>query len=319
MLDMSYNIKIGKYGLSRLLSCEIHKSANKLSDTATIKLPGMAYSKALEIETKLKRGDEVSLELGYNETLEIEFKGYIRSITTDNTIVIEFEDGMFLMRKEVENIQYKDKSAVEIITAVVDQIGGFKIVSGKEVDFVRFDKFVVNNNTAYEVLNKIKEESGLHIFVKGDELHIHLKYTYKNKDIKYDFTKNVEKSNLKYLKAEDKKVLVEVTGINRKAVKTTVVVGDRGGDKISVKRYNVSDEKALKLIGEEEIKKHRITGFEGNITTWLFPYVSYGDSAKIIDDDYPKREGKYYVEAVDVFFNSSGGSRKVTLGIKLDD
>ncbi len=300
-----------------MLSCEVRKSANKLSDTATIKLTGKAYSKALEVESKIKLGDEVNIRLGYDDTLQQEFKGFISSVSTDNTIVIECEDRMFLMRKEVKNKQYKKIAATAIIEDMAAQIGGFTVGKGDGVSDVKYDKFTISNATAYDVFKKIKEETGLHIFVKGSELHIHLKYTYNEGDVKYDFTQNVEASNLKYIKAADRKVQVGVVGIDRKNKKTKVLVGESGGDKITVHRYNVSDEAALKTIGEEEIKKHRYTGYEGEVITWLFPYCTYGYSADIVDKDYPERQGIYYVEAVTNSFSDAGGKRKVTVGLKL--
>lgn len=42
---MKFDIVIGKFKLNSLISCEVRKSAGKLSDTATIVLPGMAYWK----------------------------------------------------------------------------------------------------------------------------------------------------------------------------------------------------------------------------------------------------------------------------------
>ncbi len=317
MYIMNYDIQIGNFKVNHLLSCEVRKSSNKLSDTATVKLNGMAYNTALEIESKIKRGDKVAINFGYDETLYKEFTGYISSITTDNTIIIECEDAMFLTRKEVKNKQYKNIKAVEVLDDIMAQLGGFTIVKGDGVDDLRYDKFTVSNATGYDVIKKIKDETKLHIFVKGSVLHIHLKFTYKEGDVIYDFSKNVENSSLKYVKVEDKKVQIEVIGINRKNEKTKVLVGEKGGDKITIHKYNVTDPKALKTIGEEEIKKYRYTGYEGNITAWLFPFCTYGYSCNIIDTNYPNREAIYYCEAVTSSFSSNGGVRKVTLGIKL--
>lgn len=317
MYNMVYDISVGDFKVNQLLSCEVRKSANKLSDTATLKLVGMAYSKALEVESKIKRGDQVNIKLGYNDNPIQEFKGYISSIITDNTIVIECEDGMFVFRKEVANKQYKNTKVEDIIKDVVNQIGGFTVVVGDGVGDVIYDKFTISNATAYDVFKKIKEDTSLHIFVKQEELHIHLKYTYKEGGVKYDPTRNYESTSLKYIREEDKKVEVEVVGINRKHEKTKVIVGEKGGDKFTVHRYNINDKSALEKIGGEELKKYKYTGYEGSLTTWLLPYSTYGYSAELKEIDYPEREGIYYVEAVTTVFNSSGGKRKVTLGIKL--
>ena len=316
-VELTYDIKIGNYQIAHLLSCEVRKSANKLADTATINMPGMSYNSALEIESKINRGDKVIISFGYDNDNNQEFQGYVSSIATDDTITIECEDGMFDFRKDIESKQFKDVYIKDIIQEVVDQIGGYSLVVGDGIENVRYDKFTIADATGFDILKKLQDDSKVHIFIKQKELHVHLKYTYKEGDVKYDFEKNVEKSSLKYLQEADKKVLVEMIGIDRKNGKTKVTVGDKGGDKITVHRYNVTDKSSLRKIGEEEIKKYRFTGYEGNITTWLIPYCSYGYSAEIIDQDYENREGIYYVEAVTTVFSKSGGSRKVNLGIKL--
>ncbi len=313
MFLMGYDIKIGKYKVAHLLSCEVRKSANQLSDTATITLPGMAYSKALEIESKISRGDEVSIRLGYDGELKKEFDGYVRTIGSDNTISIGCEDSMFLFRKEVKNKQYKKVAVATLVKEVADQIGGFAVEVGTGVSDITFDKFTIQNATAFEVLKKVKEETKLHIFVKGKTLHLHLQYVYNEGSVQFDFSEEVETSNLKYRKKEDKKVQVEMVGINRKNEKVRVFAGEAGGDKFTEHRYNISDKKALKAIGEEELKKHRFTGYEGDITGWLTPYCTYGYGADIKDNYYPEREGRYYVEAVTTSFDGVG-KRKITLG-----
>ncbi len=314
---MEYDISIGQYKIAYLLSCEVRKSANKIADTATIKLNGMAYNKSINIESKIKRGDRVSIKLGYTNNLMKEFEGYVTSVTTDNSITIECEDSIFLTKKEVESKQYKNVKVSEVIKSVINQINGLTVNIGAGVDDVRYDKFTVANATAFDVLKKIKEETGLHIFTKGKEINVFLKYTYKEGSVTYDFSKNVESSSLKYVKESDKKVLIEVIGLSKKNEKTKVEVGESGGDKITVHRYNVTDKGALKKIGEEEIKKYRYTGYDGSITGWLLPYCTYGYSCKIIDTDYPERQSTYYCEAVTTSFNQSGGKRKITLGIEL--
>lgn len=311
---MNYDIRLGKYKVTHLLSCEVRKDANKLTDTATIKLSGMAYSKALEVENKIKRGDKVVIKLGYNDELPTEFNGYISNIATDNTIVIECEDGMFLFKAEVKNKQYKKVEATEIVEDVAKQIGGFTVVKGAGTASVKFDKFTINDATAYEVFKKIKSETRLHIFVKDKELHIHLQHTYKGGNVAFDFSKNIESSSLKYVKEEDKKVQINVIGMTRNNNKTNVLIGEPGGDKLTIHRYNISDKNSLKAIGKEEIKKHRYTGYEGDITGWLLPYCTYSYSAKVIDTDYDKRQGTYYIEAVTTTMNVAGGKRKITLG-----
>ena len=84
MLTLSYDIQIGDYRLGMLDKVELHRSVELLADTATITLPGSEYNKTLEVEDALRRGDEVVIALGYEETgLREEFRGYLQRIATD--------------------------------------------------------------------------------------------------------------------------------------------------------------------------------------------------------------------------------------------
>ena len=65
MLVMEHDIQVGNYRLGLIDSVKIKKSVETLSDTADIVLPGVYVNRSLNIETKLKVGDEVIIKLGY--------------------------------------------------------------------------------------------------------------------------------------------------------------------------------------------------------------------------------------------------------------
>ena len=100
---MGYDIMVGRYKVGMLDSVEIHKSVELLADTAEITLPGAQYNAALEVEDKLKRGDAVSVRIGYVETgLVEEFKGWLQSVSTDGgSIRLMCEDDLFTFRKSL--------------------------------------------------------------------------------------------------------------------------------------------------------------------------------------------------------------------------
>ena len=86
----------------------------------------------------------------------------------------------------------------------------------------------------------------------------------------------------------------------------------------TINRPNVSTEVSLKSIAEQTRKGLVYTGYKGAIQGWLLPYCQVGYTAKVVDVDYPEREGKYYVSAVRTTFSrSTGGLRSVQLGIKM--
>ena len=68
MYTMGYDIQVGDFRLGMLDKVEIHRSVELLADTAVITLPASEYNKALEVESMIKRGDRVSVKIGYTET-----------------------------------------------------------------------------------------------------------------------------------------------------------------------------------------------------------------------------------------------------------
>ena len=67
---------------------------------------------------------------------------------------------------------------------------------------------------------------------------------------------------------------------------------------------------------ETAISKGRY-GHEGSIDTWSIPFVQPTYTAKIKDEDYPEKDGKYYVTGVTTAINESGFKRTVKIGIKV--
>ena len=65
----------------------------------------------------------------------------------------------------------------------------------------------------------------------------------------YNFERNVEKSHLKYVRAEERKVLVKVIGIGKDNKRYEATAGQPGQDSITLSRYNITDTEALKKIG----------------------------------------------------------------------
>jgi len=313
--NIDWHIELGKYNLFALETCEIHSSVDLLADTATIVLPATSLNKKLEIESKIARGNTVLIQAGYDNKLETEFEGFIDHINTDGgSVTIFCEDSLFLTRKPISDKQFKSTNLPELVAYVASQVGG--LTTDCDFNFT-YDKFVISKATGYDVLKKLQEETKANIYMKGSVLHVHPAYIEKFGEETYDFSVNIERGNLSYKKANEKKFLVEVEGIAKDGKRVTVKVGTPGGDKRSVKLYGVSSKAALTARGEEEIKRLSYDGYEGSFVGWLIPVVRPGYSCKIIDTEYPEKDGVYYVVAVTTTLSDSGGVRKIQPGKKL--
>lgn len=313
MFDMNWQITVGKYRLNMLSSVEITRSVEQLSDTAKIVLPGSCFNKALDIEQSIRRGDKVNIQLGYDGTFVEEFDGYLESIATDDgSIKLNCEDALFTLRTPITDKELINPDISDILKYIVPN--GFTV----KCDYsFRYDKYVIQNATAYQVLKKLQEETKANIYLKGDELHVHPQYSEIFGSALYSFQTNIEKSDLEYKNAEDRKVEVTVEGKSKDGKVIRQTVGEKGGDAVTLKIDGVSDPVTLKNLAIEQLKVKCYTGYSGSFTGWLVPWCDAGFAVTIIDTDYDYKSGTYYAIEVITSMSSSGGSRTLKIGRKI--
>ncbi len=330
MYDMNWKVSIGEYRLGIIESVKIKRSVELLSDTATITLPSTVYNKSMEDLKKLKRGANVVIELGYNGDYYTEFDGYVESLNYErDSLKINCEDAIFLYREvALANIELVNNGVKQILEHVNLEVTNQYKSSDEskqgpytlscDYDF-SYDKFVINGMNAYDVLKKIQEEAKPNIYLKEKVLHVHPMYaqTFGEKQY-YDFSINIEDSDLKYEDADDRKVQVEIEYIDKDGKSQKVTLGDTGGKKVTRKNYT-SDSASATLLAQEELKNRVYTGYAGSFTGWMIPYCDAGYVVNIKDSEDESKAGSYYVLAVEVNFSKSGGKRKITIGKKLSD
>lgn len=316
MYTMVYDITVGSYTVGMLDRVEIHRSVELLADTAKIVLPASQFNAALHVENKIRRGDFVSIGFGYEETGQaLEFQGYVQRISTDDgSITLECEDRLFLFRKAVPDTQQKKVSLKDLLQWVINQTG-----AGLKLDCSYtwiYDNYVTSSATGFDVLQKVQKECGADIYIDGETLHVHAPGEKVGNEVLYDFSLNIEKSDLSYLDAENRKVKVVVKSLQPDGTVKEMEFGNPDGDKVEI-RANSTDTASMTSRGQAELKRHSYTGYDGCITTWLVPYVKPGDMATLHDRDYEYKDGSYYVQSVTTTFGSNGGSRQIELGFKL--
>jgi len=317
--ELTHHIEINGVKLLFLEKAIVKKSLNLLSDTAEIHIAGMSENITMQVKEKVKRGDKVSIALGYDNENSQELVGYVTSVKMDDKVIIHCEDRMFEFNKEVSSVKFKEPSVIDILNKLLADLEGFTLVAGEGVSDIRFSEFTIADQaTAYQVLVKLKEQTGLNFYLRGQELHVQLRhFSDKTKVVKYDFTKNVEKSSLSFVNEEDQNLLVTVTSLLKDGGKLIATAGKAGGDKLNLKRWNIKDQKTLDAIANEYYKDRAYTGLHGTITTWLLPSVTVGMYAQLIDDSFQKKEGTYLIETETVEFSANGGVRKLGLGVSI--
>ncbi|WP_229665944.1 hypothetical protein [Flavobacterium suaedae] len=310
-----------EHKLLTLAECEIVSSVDNLADTATIVLPEAVLNEVVlnDVQSKIGRGSEVVIKLGYDNNLETEFTGYVDNITTnDSTLKIICIDALFLFRAAVPNIELKPTGIKSIAQYVVNNIDSSFTVN---CDYdISYEKFTIYQATGYDVLKKIQEETKANIFfdTANKVLHIHPPYVEKGGDVKFSMHHNIEQSSLEYKRAIDKRVEVTVESTDLNGNVTSITTGTTGGDKVTIKVGPMS-KADMQKVADAALVKNSFDGYEGTFDSWLIPVVRPTYTAEIIDLDYDFKNGKYYVVAVTTSFNDSGGKRTTTLGIKLSN
>lgn len=321
MFNINWNIKFKTegvtYALQTVESIDIEESVDNLSDKAVITLPEAFMNQVFNIGNEVKRGSEVIIKAGYDDDLRTEFVGYVEDVTNkDSSLKINCEDALFLFRKTVKDAVFKPTSLPKLAQILIDQVdASYKLVCDYNITY---EKFVIHQATAYDVLKKLAEETKANIYFNTEkkELHIHPPYIEKGGEAIYSMQHNIENSSLDYKKAIDRKVevTVEKTNLSGKIEKYTT--GTTGGDKVTLKVGSVSTAD-LKKIADAELIRRSADAYEGSIDGWAIPFVKPTYSVKIKDEDYPEKNGKYYCVAVTTSINESGFKRTVKLGVKL--
>jgi len=315
MLELKANIKIAKFQFTQIVNVEINKSTLLLSNTAIIELPLTAVlenKEILSLEKSIKRGDSVTIQLGYNDKLENEFTGYVTKLTAQTTLKIECEDFMFTLRKPLANKGFSKTSLKEII-AYITSIE----TNANNIDFV-IDNFIIKNTTAIQALEKLKTDYGLTIFIDADnKIYVGLAYLYTVTTRKYNLNKNIVQSDLTFKTAEDTKIKIKAISVQKDNSRLEKEVGDTDGELRTLYFRGISNATELEKLATEEMKKYKYDGYDGKITSFGLPFAQIGDLAYIIDENYPQREGTYYIESVKTTFGQSGFRRELELGIKL--
>ena len=295
------------------------KDINLLSDTATIELPASAMfgnkEKGFErraLETTIKVGDPVSITLGYKDILlKTVFKGFVISIYPNQpTVKISCEDAVYLIRKKNLNKNFIGTSLQEVLQYIT---AGTGVKISEAIPAVNFEKFLLKNVNGAKALQKIKDTYGLTIYINDDnELYAGLKYAVSpEKEVSYDLQKNVVKHNLKFTTSENVRLRIKVVGVKKDNTKISVFVGDQDGEQRTIFRYNITDPKQLKEIGENELLQMKYTGYRGSLTGFFIPFADRGMKCK------SERQGMYYVPKVVMSYGTSGIRIQTELGTKL--
>lgn len=322
MLTPVCYITIGNFKFKGCKSFDIDKDVENLSVTGTIEMPLMAMmniqdgKKAIAIDKSIKAGDTIKVEAGYLEhEIKTIFMGFIRNIDTSTTIKIKVEDAIYQYRKQPVLMDLKSISVKDLLVKLSKGTGCN--VSDKTANII-VDVFKYKGNAA-GALAKLKEALNLTIYVDNNELYAGGQQLNPKGQIKVIYSRNIISNKTSYEYKETNPVLVEVIGKNEDGTEVKVVAGIDGGSKMTFHKYNVSNEKALKIMANELLNKYSFDGFKGGFELFFIPFAEPGGSVKYTNENYQQEtEGIYFIKGVKYSFGSQRGLRQqIELGAKL--
>ncbi|WP_286491294.1 late control protein [Empedobacter brevis] len=315
-------IKIAGYEFNTITSVEITKSVDELTDTAIITMPAQFKVRQNGIlmftDEAIKVGDPVTITLGYERFYRgVEFRGFVSKVNPKIPIEIHCEDATWLLkRKNINKAWNKPVQLKEILQEVVKDTF---IKLADNIPEMQIDKFIIQNANANKVLQKLKSEYGLSIYLNdNEELYVGLQQLNNiHQEVAYDLNYNLVENNLEYKTEESRKIKVRYTYIDKKNKKKTVEFGDDDGEIRTFHTSIISDEAKLKEMAKAELVKLKYEGFSGNVKSFLIPFATRGMTAKLINKVKPKQEGKYYINKVVTTFSDQGARRQTYITNKL--
>lgn len=311
-----------------LSNCTIVEDTGSLTDTCVIELPKKitwqqkTTSKQNPNQIPIKRGDKITVKLGYtppgvapaDSDLKTRFVGYIRRVDAKAPVKIECEDGMFLLKvRATQQRGFPRVSLKELISFLLEGTGiKYQLID----DDIDLGKYRITRPTIAQELNELKRERGLRAYFRhiNNESILYVGYDYafdSKKKESFIHTKNIINEELEFRRAEDIKLKVKATSVDRQNRRIEVEIGDNDGEQIDVFTNNVNYD-ALKIFAEKAWERYKYTGYQGSINTFGEPAVHKCDVAHLEISD--GNQGDYLIKKVEVSFGTSGYRQKIELG-----
>ena len=300
-----------------LHECIIVEDIATLTDTCEIKLPKkVQWEGSFQTNGKppVKRGDRITVKLGYDDDLQIRFTGYVRSVDAKVPVTIKCEDGMFLLKtQKAKPKAFKNASLKDILNHLLD---GTKIKYELIDKDLKVGSWRITKPTVAEELQELKEKQMLSSYFRriGNEsvLYIGLAYPGDNrKKIKIMYGKNLITEDFEYRDKDDIRARVEAQTFNAKHKKTTIEIGDKDGDVIKIRIDGIT-ETELKKYAQQALDRYKQSGFKGSFETFGQPEISKCDMIDITASD--GNSGVYLVKKIETSFGQSGYRQKPELG-----
>lgn len=280
------------------------------------------------------------------------FSGFIVQVASDSPFRLMCEDAMWKLKQiPVKNKEWTGYSVQKMFAEILS--GSGYTVSTKSDITIDYDMgaFRTNNETAAQVLARMRKELKFESYFRGKELRIGLPIYYEDeaRTLDFAFQENIIASDLKYTRKDDVILSAVVkTLTDKKPSKKTKDNEQKAGteskeiliytkpdgsfDYITKQPfpentqgerrtlfYTNVDEKQMFELGKADLQKYYYTGFKGDFTTFTLPFVKHGDNVNITNPKLPDQNGQYKVKGVRYYGSDTIGARQqITVDYKIN-
>lgn len=312
MKRLTQQITIGKFSFEFVTRVEISQSWKNQGDTAIITLPRAIKWKGKNIRDEIKRGDKVSISLGYDFSDKVEFEGVVSEVAAGIPIKIHCKDGFWELAQTTINKSWRTVDLKQLLLDILP-VG----LQYEAVD-VQLGPFRASHTNVSKILNKLKTRYGLVSYFREEKLIVGFPYQYEYNTIKYRFQSNIIENKLSYRREDDVRIKVRAVSLFPDNSKLEIELGEADGELHTLHFFKLL-ETELKQQAEEKMKRLRFEGYRGNFIAFGQPYATHGDIAFIQDEEYPEKDGYYFIDKVIISSGIKGFRRNIYLGQKAGD
>lgn len=300
------DIRIGEYKFDYVHEVSISSTWQEQTVKGTITLPAKIRLKYDELKKAIKKGDRVTIDLGYNGELNRVFSGFVARVKPTVPVVIEVEDEMWKLKQILVN----DKAKNETVKSFLERNIPYPI----DAFDIQLPSFVANKITAAQLLDQFKQDYGFPSFFRNGKLVIGKQYdpdNYSVHIVKLNY--NVVEDSLEYSEKDDVKIKVTAISNMSSGEKIEVELGDADGESRTLNFYNLPKSE-LEKVATQEIDRLKYNGYRGDITIFFDPFVRTGDVIELRNDEESDKTGRYWVDGVNYTFGVNGGRQQIKLG-----
>lgn len=299
--------------IDKVTEVEITLDTEQLTDVCKITLPKrIKWDGSTEIP--VRRGDGVKVWLGYDDTLQPAFVGYVRDVGFKTPVVLTCEDEMFKLKQTPT--KKKAYTSVTIETLLKEQDLPYTIkVMGEQ----HLGQYRVTVDTVAALLGHLRE-NGVRSFFRNEDgqptLYCGVLFERTDRPTQVFATgiNIISDQNLEQQRAANIRLRVKAVSLMPDNKKIKVEVGDADGEHRTLHTYNKS-ESELKAWAEQEIKRLKYDGLTGSFTTFGAQLVDKLTAIGIKIDG--EKQGVYQVKKNVIKYGTGGFRQEITLGMRI--